>query len=213
MSSPGDSALIQIENLTIKCSKVKKLLGVYIDYKLKFDIHVETVCKKGHRKLSALSRIANYVELHKRRILINAYFKAGFNYCPIIWMFHSHCLNNKTNSLHERCLGMIYNDEISNFEELLNKDNSLSLHHNNIHALSIEMYKVVNDISPNIMNEVFKLRNTPYYNLRHTSHFSTDPIHSVYNGTESASYLRPKIWEQIPAEIKNKYSFDGFKKN
>ena len=75
------------------------------------------------------------------------------------------------------------------------------------------MYKVVNDISPNIMNEVFKLRNTPYYNLRHTSHFSTDPIHSFYNGTESASYLRPKIWEQIPAEIKNKYSFDGFKKN
>ena len=75
------------------------------------------------------------------------------------------------------------------------------------------MYKVANDISPNIMNEVFILRNTPYYNLRHTSHFSTDPIHSVYNGTESASYLRPKIWEQIRAEIKNKYSFDGFKKN
>ena len=62
------------------------------------------------------------------------------------------------------------------------------------------------------MNEVFKLRNTPHYNLRHTSHFSRDPIHSVYNGTESASYLGPKIWEQIPAEVKNKDSLDGFKK-
>ena len=67
-------------------------------------------------------------------------------------------------------------------------------------------------MSPDIMNEVFKLRNTPHYNLRHTSHFSTDPIHSVYNGTESASYLGPKIWEQIPAEIKNKDFLDGFKK-
>ena len=64
------------------------------------------------------------------------------------------------------------------------------------------MYKVANDMSPDIMNEVFKLRNTPHYNLRHTSHFSTDPIHSVYNGTESTSYLGPKIWEQIPAEIR-----------
>ena len=37
-------------------------------------------------------------------------------------------------------------------------------------------------------------------------------MHSVYNGTESTSYLGPKIWEQIPAEIKNKDSLDGFKK-
>ena len=44
------------------------------------------------------------------------------------------------------------------------------------------------------------------------SHFSTDPIHRACNGTESASYLGPKIWEQIHAEIKNKDSLDGFKK-
>ena len=43
-------------------------------------------------------------------------------------------------------------------------------------------------------------------------HFSTDPIHSVYNGTESASYLGPKTWEQMPAESKNKDSLDDFKK-
>ena len=74
------------------------------------------------------------------------------------------------------------------------------------------MYKVVNDMPPDIMNEVFKLKNTPHYNLRHTLHFSTDPIHSVYNEAESASYLEPKIWELISAEIKNKSSLDGFKK-
>ena len=63
-----------------------------------------------------------------------------------------------------------------------------------------------------VMNGVFKLRNTPYYNLRRTLHFSTDTIHSVYNENDSASYLRPKIWEQISAEIKTEDSFDGFKK-
>ena len=172
---------------------------------------METICKKAYRKLSALSRITNYMELPKRRILMNAFFKAQFNYCPIIWMFHSRCLNNKINRLHERCLRMICNDKISNFEELLNKDNSVSIHYSNIHALAIEMYKVANDMSPEIMNEVFKLRNTPHYNLRHTSLFSTEPIHSVFNGTESAPYLGLKIWEQIPAEIKNKDSLDGFK--
>ena len=44
------------------------------------------------------------------------------------------------------------------------------------------MYKVANSMSPEIMNEVFKLKGNPHYNLRHTSQFSVDPIHSVYNG-------------------------------
>ena len=108
---------------------------------------------------------------------------------------------------------MIYNDNISNFEELLNKDNSVSIHHNDIHALAIEMHKVATYMSPDIMNGVFKLRNTPHYNLRHTSHFSTDPIHSVYKETESASYLGPKTWEQISAEIKIRVSLVVLRKN
>ena len=149
-------------------------MGVHIDYKLKFDIHVETICKKPYRKLSALSRIANYMELPKRHILMNAFCKAQFNYCPITWMFHSRCLNNKINRVHERCLRMIYNDKISSFEELLKKDNSVSIHHNNIHTLAIEMYEVANDRSSDIMNNVFKLKNTPHCNLRHTSNFSTN---------------------------------------
>ena len=57
----------------------------------------------------------------------------------------------------------------------------------------------------NIMNRVFKSINTPHYklfhitSLRHTLHFSADPIRNICNETESASYLGLKIWEQIPA--------------
>ena len=76
-------------------------------------------------------------------------------------------LNDKSNRLHERCLRMIYKDKISNFQELLNKDNSVSIHHNNIDALAIEICKVAIDMSRDIINKVFKLRNTPQYNLRH----------------------------------------------
>ena len=63
------------------------------------------------------------------------------------------------------------------------------------------MYKVVNGMSPEIMNEFFKKRSNPHYNLRHTSQFSVNSIHNVYNGIESVSLLGPKIWEQIPSEI------------
>ena len=152
------------------------------------------------------------MELPKRSILMNAFFKAQFSYCPAVWMFHNHSLNNKINRLYERCLRIIYNYKHSNFEELLVKDNSVSIHHNNIHTLAIEMYKVANDMSPEIMKDIFKLKENTHYNLRHTSQFLVDPIDSVFNGSESASYLGPKIWEQIPFELKNIKSLVGFKK-
>ena len=90
--------------------------------------------------------------------------------------------------------------------------NPVSLDHNNICTMAVELQKVANDMFSQIMDAVFKVRDTPYYNLWHTSQFSADPIHSVYNGNELASYLESKILGQILAEIKSKKSFDGFKK-
>ena len=75
-----------------------------LDNKLKFDKHVENICQKASRILHALARVTNYMELPKRRILMNAFFKAKFDYCPAAWMFHSRSLNNKKNQLHERCI-------------------------------------------------------------------------------------------------------------
>ena len=75
MSSPEEDAAIQLEKSRIKCSKVKKLLGMHIDYELKFDAHVDTIRKKAHGELTALSKITNYMELPKRCILINAFLK------------------------------------------------------------------------------------------------------------------------------------------
>ena len=126
---------------------------------------------------------------------MNAFFKAQYNYCPVVWMFHSCSLNNKINRLLERYLRIIWNNKHYNFEELLNKDNSVSINYNHIHVLA-------NDISPEIMTKVFNLRDTP----SHISQFSTDPIHTVYNWTESK-----KIWKLF-AEAKNKESLDGFKR-
>ena len=149
--STQEETNIQIANTTIKCSKSKKLLGIALDNKLKFDKHVENICQKASKKLNAPARVTSYVELPKRCFLINAFLKAQFNYCPAVWMFHNRLLNNKINQLHERYLRIIYNDKHSNFEELLVKDNSVSIHHNNIHTLAIEMYKVANTMSPEII--------------------------------------------------------------
>ena len=74
LSSPEENAAIQIEESRIKRSKVKKLLGIHIDYKVKFKTGVDSICKTIHRKLIAVFRIVNYMALPKRRILMSAFF-------------------------------------------------------------------------------------------------------------------------------------------
>ena len=98
------------------------------------------------------------------------------------------------------------------FKELLEKDNSVAIHHTNIQALPTEMRKVAKGIAPEIMNEIFQLREKSHYNLRYTSEFIIPPIHSVYHGRESASYLGPKLWELIPTVIRQIDTLSGFKK-
>ena len=56
-------------------------------------------------------------------------------------MFHSREVNNKINHLHERALRIIYNNNISTFEELLEKDGLYSIYHKNIQSLAIELFK------------------------------------------------------------------------
>ena len=72
-------------------------------------------------------------------------------------MCHSCALNNKTNRLHERFLRLIYNDKQLTFEELLEKDDSVSIHIRNLQALVIEMCNVVNGGSTEIMKEIFRI--------------------------------------------------------
>ena len=79
-----------------------------------------------------------YMDSPKRRLVMKAFITSQFGYCPLIWMFHSRALNNKINSIHERALRITYNDRTSTFEELLNKDNSVSIHHRNFCKIKIK---------------------------------------------------------------------------
>ena len=101
------------------------------------------MCKKAIRKLQALARVAPYMDLSKRKYLMNAFFNLQLSYCPLVRICHSHALNNKINRLHERCLRLIYNDRQQTCEELLEKDDSVSIHIRNLQTLTSEMYKFV----------------------------------------------------------------------
>ena len=97
---------------------------------------------------------------------MNAFFTSQFSYFPLIGMCHSRSNNRKINMLLERFLRIIYNNPQSSFTELVNKDNSVSIHIRNIQRFAIEMFRFYNGLSPPLMNNIFKLKAGNSYSLR-----------------------------------------------
>ena len=209
--STNEKTKINIGEFSIENSDCEKLLGVKIDNKLTFDCHV-SMCKNANGKINALARIAPFINMHKRRILMNSFFRSQFNYCPLIRTCHSRTNNRKINRLHERCLRIIYNDKQSSFIKLLEKENSVSINQRNLQILAIEMFKVSNGLSPVLMNDIFKLRGEQTYNLRKLSRFYRPKVYSVYNGTKNVSFLGTIIWDLVPNELKDTGNLAAFKK-
>ena len=156
--------------------------------------------------MSALARISDYLTFHQEMILIKALFESQFRYCSLTCMFHSRKSNNKINLLHERALRMIYNDQISLFQEFLGKDNSFTVHHFNIQSLAIEMFKVINNIAATIIDDLFTTYHS--YNRCSKSKFVVTNVRTVHNGKNSRQYYGPLFWNMIPGHIKDSETLD-----
>ena len=128
-------------------------------------------------------------------------------------MLHSRTLNNKINSIHEMTLKTVYSDYKSSFNELLDKDASFTIHQKNFQTLATEIYKYLRGLSPTILGEVFKLNKTIPYDLRMRNELYARNPKTVRYGTETISFLAPKIWALILKNLKHSSSLPCFKKS
>ena len=80
-------ATATVVELDVKKSREEKILGVIIDTKLSFKNHVSSLCKKTSQKLYARARVANFMDLAKRKGLMKAFITSHFNHYPLIWCF------------------------------------------------------------------------------------------------------------------------------
>ena len=201
---------VKLGNSTINSEDTVKLLGVTIDKDLKFTSHVTGLIKSGNLKLHALSRISKYLSEDKLKIIMKAFIQSQFNYSPLVWMFHSRILNQKINKLHERALRTVYKNYTLTFQELLEKDNSVTVHQKNLQRLAIEMFKIKKCISPKLMNTLFT-KKTYQHDLRQKRSWESFSDRTVRYGKETLRNMGPKIWDLVPIGIKISQSLLEFK--
>ena len=187
-----------------------ELLGINIDKNLNFTDHISNLCNKGNLKLHALARISKYLNESKLKLIMKTFIQSQFNYCPLVWMFHNRTLNQKINKLHERALRIIYKNDNLTFQELLDKDGSVTIHQRNLQKLATEMFKIKNHFSPLPIQNIF-IEKVHQHNLRYKRQWENYNVRTVRYGTETIRNMGTKTWDIVPSEIKESKTLIEFK--
>ena len=175
----------KIGEFDVKNSREGRLLGVKIDTKLSFENPISSLCKKANQELHVLARVVGFIDLAKRKSLMKAFTTCQFNYCSLIWMYHSRQLNKRITKIHERTLRLVYKDNKPTFNDLLELDNSVTTHQRNLQILATEILRVKNSLAPEIMIEVFEINEPPDNLLSETSYFKKKNVKSAHYDIQS----------------------------
>ena len=86
---------IEVSNNTIMSEELVKFLGIDIDNRLNFDNHISQLCKRAGKRLHALTRDFQYMDISQCKLIANTFIMSQSSYCPLIWMFHSRAMEHK----------------------------------------------------------------------------------------------------------------------
>ena len=189
-----------------------KLLGIQIDNKLNFNLHISNICKSASQQMNALMRLKCFLGFKEKNVLINSFVISNFNYCPLVWFIASANSVKKIENLQKRALRFLYNDYTSSYDELLKKSGKSTIKVKNIKNLCIEIFKTLNNLNPSFMKDLFNYRvvNHPVRD-KYKLNLEIPKVNQVKYGVNSLKRFGPKIWNTLPYHIKSSENLEKFK--
>ena len=90
-------------------------------------------------------------------------------------------------------LRLVYENKNLSLSEQLQLDNAVTIHKRKLQVVVTDVFKIKNNISPEIMKQVYDCQE-PYYNLSsETSQFRRENIKTTPYDIQSVKLLGPKI--------------------
>ena len=199
---------LNFDNKVIQTSPEVVLLGIEIDNNLKFKKHIHQLVKKAAGQLNFLSRQSKFLNHDAKRIVIESFILANFNYCPLVWHFCSSESMKKLERIQERAFRLLVNDHESDYDQLLTKVNKPTLEIRRLKFLATEIFKTINNLNSPYMKEIFEL-NTRRDNA--DNKLIVQSQHSMKYGSYTLRSLGPSIWNKLPVDIRNCNSLLNFR--
>ena len=202
--------LVTQPDLKINHKKIKQVcnatvLGVELDDKLSWNRHIDKVAKKVTSGIGAIRKIRDFVDRDTLISIYNALINPHFDYCSEVWDTLGVGLSNRLQKLQNRAARVIMNfgNDISG-PEAIKALGWETLETRRAKSKAKTMYKVLNNLAPSSLAELFEQkRNITQYDLRGSSTSLQLPQPKTEKLKKSFSYDGARVWNSLPADVRN----------
>ena len=176
-----------------------KLLGVTIDKDLNFTEHVADIVRRVSNQIQVMQRHKKLINTDTKTKLYNAYLLPHLYYCCVVWHHCGQRNLKKLEKINKRSLRFVFNDNDSNYMQLLNRVGQPSLFNGRVHYILTLVYKSLNGLAPEYITNMFSLK-THNINLRTSGTHSLfiPRVNTTKYGLHSLSYYGSKLWNSLP---------------
>ncbi|KAJ8733365.1 hypothetical protein PYW08_001663 [Mythimna loreyi] len=203
------------DSVPILYSKSAKNLGVHIDTKLSWDVHIADVSKRVFYSFQSLKRLQKFLPFHTKVTLAQSLLLPLIDYADVCFLDATEVLLNKLERLQNLCIRFIFGlrkyDHVSEFRAKLKW---LPIRRRrDTHILSLLYTVLHNPNSPQYLRERFEYfvpRGKPCRTAN--SLLLRTPFHtsSRYDGSFSVTAVR--LWNSLPLSIRDSPSLEIFKR-
>ena len=213
--------LKKVGNITIKIGDdiipnvpAMKNLGMFLDAELKHTIHINKLTSSSFNTLHNISRVRCHLDQETTKILVQALILSKLDYCNSLLLGTPQYNIAKLQRIQNMSCRMIYQlPKHSTINTYLAQLHWLKIQEQITYKVATIMYKCINNIALAYLLEMVisqlphtrSLRST-HRGLLYTTKSRTEFVHSG-----SFKSMGPRIWNTLPANIKNSNNIDIFK--
>ena len=204
---------LYINNMKIEHVRTVKFLGIFLDEEMKWKSHVNHIISKISKNIGIMSKLRDCLPQHILLLLYNTLVLPHLNYCIILWGKCNMYLLERLHKLQKRAVRVITNSSyLSHSNPLFVKLKILPIFQLYEYNLGIFMFLFNKEMLPEIFSSLFiKNIDIHEYNTRSKLHFRVQYGRTSFSHS-LVTYQGPKLWNDLPSNIKNSLSLNSFKR-
>ena len=178
--------------------------------------HITKICASSFYYIYNIRRIRKYLSQQSTETLVHAFITSRLDYCNGLLYGLPDCLLNKLQRVQNACARLILKEQkFCHITPLIFKLHWLPIRYRIEFKILLITFKILNFLVPSYLSSLISLRPPSKYNLRNSSDkllLSHPSFRSKATlGDRSFTCAAPKLWNELPLDIRSARTVNIFK--
>ena len=220
MTTPTLAQSVNITSLPLAGADVDTVqsvrdLGVIFDSSLNFKQHVNAIIKNAYFHLYRIGRVRKYLSKDATKTLVHALVLSRMDYCNVVLNGLPDCVLKKLQLVQNHAARLIAG--IRKYDHVspeLQSLHWLPIRERIIYKVLLITFKVLHGLAPSYLCDLVNLY-VPTRSLRSSSQhlLQEPPFRLKCYGARSFQCAAPRLWNNLPYDLRTQSSLIGFKKS